>query len=299
MRNPLISESLKAWLAFAAVAIFWGTTFFAIRIGVETIPPFLMAGIRQSVAGLIIVGYFLLRGYQKPSLSDLKHFTGTGFLMLLLGNGLVSWAVRYVPSGLAAIVCALTPIWMVVISAFGKQREVINWKVAVGFGVCFIAQVMIFWNKTGELVNVNYALGILFVFIANIAWALGSILAKRSHVKIHPLYGAGLQMLTGGFMLLITGSLLGEWNQMHPNQDAIIAIVYLIVIGSILSYGCYMYILKRLPSAIVSTYAYINTMVAVFLGYLFLSESLTFDMLIGVLFTIAGVWIVTKNFSPA
>jgi drug/metabolite transporter (DMT)-like permease len=106
-------------------------------------------------------------------------------------------------------------------------------------------------------------------------------------------------MLTGGFMLLITGSLLGEWNQMHPNQDAIIAIVYLIFIGSILSYGCYMYILKRLPSAIVSTYAYINTMVAVFLGYLFLSESLTFDMLIGVLFTIAGVWIVTKNFSPA
>ncbi len=299
MRNPITSDPLKAWLAFAAVAIFWGTTFFAIRIGVQTMPPFLMAGIRQSVAGVIIGSYFLLRGYPKPSTSDLKHFAGTGFLMLLLGNGLVSWAVRYVPSGLAAIVCALTPIWMVVISAFGKQREIINWKVAAGFVICFIAQVMIFRNKTGELGNVNYALGIVFVFIANIAWAFGSIVAKRSHVKIHPLYGAGLQMVAGGFLLLLTGTFLGEWEHMNPDRDAIIAVIYLVIIGSILSYGCYMYILKKLPSAIVSTYAYINTMVAVFLGYLFLSEPLTIDMLIGVVFTIAGVWIVSKNFSPS
>jgi drug/metabolite transporter (DMT)-like permease len=288
------SDKTLSWMAFGAVALFWGTTFYAIRVGVQTMPPFLMAAIRQFSAGAIIVGYFMFKGNAWPSFNEFKRYAVLGFFMFVLGNGLVSWGIMHVPSGLAAIVCALTPVWMVVINSFGLQKERINIKVGAGFAICFLAQFLIFRNKGIALQDSGFVWGIVFVFVANVAWAYGSIYAKRNKVEIHPMMASGIQMLCGGLMLFIVGTSIGEWQYMQPDISAIYSIIYLIVIGSILSYGCFMYVLKRLPATIVSTYAYINTVVAVMMGWLLLSEPLTIDMFIGVLFTIAGVWMVTR-----
>lgn len=289
------SEQNLAWTAFAVVSIVWGTTFYAIRVGLESMPPFLMAAVRQSTAGLILISYFLIKGYKLPPLHEYKRFAIIGTLMFLLGNGLVSWGMIYVPTGLAAIVCALTPVWMVLINSFGKQREFVNYRVIIGFVLCLVAQVLIFKDKGLELSNPSYAIGLAFIFIANIAWAFGSIYAKRTHISTHPMLASGFQMLFGGILLAAVGFSTGEASRFEMNQDGALSLVYLILLGSLLSYGCFMYMLKRLPAAVVSTYAYINTVVAVILGWLLLSETLNLNMLAGVLFTLAGVWIISKN----
>jgi drug/metabolite transporter (DMT)-like permease len=289
------SEHNMAWMAFAVVSIVWGTTFYTIRVGLESMPPFLMAAVRQSTAGIILISYFLLKGYKLPPLNEYKRFAIIGTLMFLLGNGLVSWGMMYVPTGLAAIVCALTPVWMVLINSFGKQREFVNFKVIFGFVLCLIAQVLIFKDKGIELANWSYAIGLAFIFIANIAWAFGSIYAKRTSVSSHPMLASGFQMLFGGVLLAITGFITGEANRFHIDERGAFSLVYLILLGSLLSYGCFMYMLKRLPAAVVSTYAYINTVVAVILGWLLLNETLNINMLVGVCFTLAGVWIISRN----
>ncbi|MFN5025725.1 MAG: EamA family transporter [Bacteroidota bacterium] len=286
-------------MAFAAVSIFWGTTFFAIRIGVESFPPFLMAAFRHSIGGILICSYFLLRGYSIPAWPSLKVFAINGFLMLVIGNGLVTWAEMYVSSGLAAIICSLTPIWIVGFNSFTKGKELLNTKIVTGFVLCLLAQLLIFKNSMDEFSNANYTMGIVFVLIANIAWALGSVYSKNHHTETHPLFGAGLQMISGGVTLHIIGASMGEWQHFSPNGEALWALAYLIVFGSILAYGCYMYILKNMPATIVSTYAYINTVVAVVMGWLWLNEQLTMEMFAGVLVTLSGLWLVNKGMNKA
>ncbi len=293
------NEKLFAWLAFAAVAFFWGTTFFAIRIGVQSFPPMLLAGFRHSIGGILICSYFLLRGYKFPPLKSLKVFAINGFLMLVLGNGLVTWAEIYVSSGLAALICSLTPIWIVMINAFTGKKEKVNALVWLGLAICLAGQLLIFNDNLKDFTNPNYALGIVCVLIANFAWALGTIYSKNHQSDVHPLFGAGLQMISGGFILDMLGTFRGEWAQLHPNADAIWALVYLIFFGSIIAYGAYMYVLKKLPSTIVSTYAYINTIVAVILGWLWLDEKLNLILGVAVLLTKGGVYLVNKSFNKA
>ena len=287
--------SLKVWLAYAAVAFFWGTTYFAIRIGVQSFPPLLMAGFRHSLGGVLICSYFLLRGYKIPSMHDLKVFAINGFLMLSIGNGMISWAEIYVSSGLAALICSLTPVWIVIINSVTGKKEKITGMIVLGFTVCLAGQLLIFKDNIKDLAEANYALGIVAIVISNMAWASGTIYSKHHHSEVHPLFRAGLQMLFGGAVLDIAGTLKGEWTQLHPSADAIWALAYLIIFGSIISYGAYMYLLKKLPAAIVSASSYINTLVAVLLGWLILNEKLNFILGIAMLLTITGVWLVSKG----
>lgn len=258
-----------------------------------------MAGFRHSIGGILICSYFLLRGYKLPSVKSLKVFAINGLLMLVIGNGLVTWAEIYVPSGLAAIICSLTPIWIVGFNAFGENKEVLNIKIAIGFIICLLAQILIFKNHIEDFSNPNYVLGIIFVLIANMAWALGTVYSKNHKSDTHPLFGAGLQMIAGGVILDIIGTVMGEWNNMNPTPTSIWSLVYLIVFGSIIAYGAYMYVLKKLPATIVSTYAYINTLVAVLLGWMWYDEHLTVEMFAGVILTIFGLWIVNRSFNKA
>lgn len=294
-----MNHKVLAWVAFAAVAFFWGTTFLAIRIGVETFPPFLMAGFRHLCGGVLLCSYFLLRGYKLPSAQHLKVFAINGFLMLVLGNGLVTWAEKYVSSGLAALICSLTPVWIIVINSFGGKKEKITFAVIGGIAMCLIAQLLIFRDNLAELTNPNYVLGIIFILIANIAWGAGTVYSKNNQTGVHPLFGAGLQMISGGVILQVMGAVLGEWGHMHPNHEAIWSLAYLVVFGSIVAYGAYMYVLHQLPATIVSTYAYINTVVAVILGWLWYNEKLDGNVVFAMVLTIAGVWLVNRSFKKA
>lgn len=287
-----------AWLAFAGVAFFWGTTFLAIKIGVETMSPFLMAGCRHFAGGVLICSFFLLRRYPLPSWSQFRVYVINGILMLVLGNGLVTWAERYISSGLTALLCALTPLSIILMNMlFGARKEQLTLKTLAGIMLCLVAQVIIFRDNLKELANPGYLAGVLCVLVAILGWGLGSIYSKNRQTGITSLYGAGLQMISAGIILLITGSLLGEWPGFTPDARGMYSLVYLVIFGSLIGYGSYMYVLKQLPATIVSTYAYINTLVAVALGWFFLDEKLNGAVIIAVVLTIGGVWLVSSSFS--
>ena len=297
----LKQANIKAYLAFIAVAIFWGTTFLAIRVGINNdgihfFPPFLLAAFRHTIAGLLICSYFIIYKKQHlPSLKQFKQYCINGTLMLVGGNGIISWGMQYVDSGLAALICALTPLWIVFINLIMGSNEKVTKIMWVGFVICLLAQYLIFYDKVNLLSDKNYILGLIAIVVSNICWALGTVFSK-SHISNLPvLYSAGLQMIPGGIILLIISTVLGDWAKFNPGTNSIYALVYLVLFGSLLAYGCFMYILKALPAALVSTYAYINTIVAVILGYLFLNEVINTKVIIALLLTILGVYLVGRK----
>lgn len=215
--------------------------------------------------------------------------------MLVGGNGIISWGMQYVDSGLAALICALTPLWIVFINLIMGSNEKVTKIMWVGFVICLLAQYLIFYDKVNLLSDKNYILGLIAIVVSNICWALGTVFSK-SHISNLPvLYSAGLQMIPGGIILLIISTVLGDWAKFNPGTNSIYALVYLVLFGSLLAYGCFMYILKALPAALVSTYAYINTIVAVILGYLFLNEVINTKVIIALLLTILGVYLVGRK----
>ncbi|MDP3927858.1 MAG: EamA family transporter [Bacteroidota bacterium] len=286
---------LFPWLAFAAVSIFWGTTFLAISIGVKTFPPLLMAAFRHTAAGLIILSYFLLRGYKIPPLSSLKTFSFNGILMLAGGNGIISWGMQYVGSGLTALICALTPVWIVIINRVSGNQEKLHPLAVLGFVICLVGQFFLFKDKVALFKDEMFIWGVLAVVVSNFLWALGTVYSKNHQSKVHPIFASGWQMIPGGLFLFVAAFLRGEMHAFSPAPEAINALIYLILFGSILAYGSYMYVIKKLPATIVSTYAYINTMVAILLGWLWLNEGLDFSTLIAVALTIIGVYLVSRN----
>jgi drug/metabolite transporter (DMT)-like permease len=297
LKNP----NLKAYLAFVAVAVFWGTTFLAIRIGINgdgihLFPPFLLAAFRHTIAGILICGYFIFfKKLPIPSLHQFKQFSINGTLMLVGGNGIISWGMQYVDSGLAALICALTPLWIVIINLIMGSSEKVTKTMWLGFIICLLAQYLIFYDKVNLLSNKNYILGLLAIIVSNICWALGTVFSKSNKSDLPVLYNAGLQMIPGGTILLIISSIIGDWTKFNPSTDAVLALIYLVIFGSLLAYGCFMYILKALPAALVSTYAYFNTIVAVILGVIFLNEEINTKVIFAMLLTIIGVYLVGKK----
>jgi len=301
LKNP----NLKAYLAFIAVAIFWGTTFLAIRIGINSdgihlFPPFLLAAFRHTIAGILICGYFIFFKKQPiPSLKQFKQFSINGTLMLVGGNGIISWGMQYIDSGLAALICALTPLWIVFINLIMGSNEKVTKTMWIGFIICLLAQYLIFYDKVNLLSDKNYILGLIAIIVSNICWALGTVFSKSHKSNLPVLYNAGLQMIPGGIILLLISTFMGDWAKFNPSNDSILALIYLVIFGSLLAYGCFMYILKALPAALVSTYAYFNTIVAVFLGYLFLNEVINTKVIIAMLLTIVGVYLVGRKTKAA
>ena len=297
LKNP----NLKAYLAFIAVAIFWGTTFLAIRIGINSdgihlFPPFLLAAFRHTIAGILICGYFIFfKKLPIPSLKQFKQFSINGVLMLVGGNGIISWGMQYIDSGLAALICALTPLWIVFINLIMGSNEKVTKTMWIGFIICLLAQYLIFYDKVNLLSDKNYILGLMAIIVSNICWALGTVFSKSHKSNLPVLYNAGLQMIPGGIILLLISTFIGDWAKFNPSNDSLLALIYLVIFGSLLAYGCFMYILKALPAALVSTYAYFNTIVAVFLGYLFLNEVINTKVIIAMLLTILGVYLVGRK----
>ncbi len=289
------SPKFIAWLAFAAVSIFWGTTFLAISIGVKTFPPILMAAFRHSIAGIILLSFFLLHGYKIPNWKSLKTFGLNGILMLAGGNGIISWGMQYVGSGLTALICALTPVWIVIINRVSGNQEKLHPYAVLGFVICLCGQFFLFKDKIKLFDDPMFVWGILAVVLSNFFWALGTVYSKNHKTNEHPLFASALQMIPGGALLFIISFFRGEMQHVAPSSEAIWALAYLIVFGSILAYGSYMYVIKQLPATIVSTYAYINTIVAIILGWFWLHEALDTSTIISVILTIIGVFLVSKN----
>lgn len=289
-------SNTNAYIALAIVSIFWGTTYLASSVGVRHMHGVMLAGIRQATAGFLITGFFLLKGYKLPGKIVLSKLFVIGTLMLCGGNGLLTWALRYIPSGLGAIIAATIPIWITITSYFLVQRTRLSLQLIIGMILGFGGVAGIFYNYLSSLMNPDFQFGIIIGFISCIFWALGSVLTAKWALGVNYLYGAGFQMFFSGIIMLLVATLfLGQHVEIQSfTAELWESLLYLVLVGSVFSYSAYVFALNNLPPAQVSIYAYINPVVAVLLGWLILHENLTWLTGICSLVTIGGVYLVNS-----
>jgi drug/metabolite transporter (DMT)-like permease len=283
----------KAFAAWVGICLIWGTTYLGIRVSLETMPPFLMASLRWLIAGTLMTTALTARGIRLPEARLWPAVATMAFLLLVLGNGAVTWAEQYVASGLTAVIIASNPFWMVGIeAALGGER--LTGRAVLGLAIGFAGVALLVWPEIqadgGH--GAGFAAGVVALQVACVGWALGSSWSKRHTQHADILGFTALQMLFAGVMLMVIGTLAGEWSALRFSTRSTIAFVYLITIGSIGGYVAYAYALKHLPMAIVSLYAYINPVIAVVLGVLLLGEPFNSRMGLAAAIVLAGVAVV-------
>lgn len=288
-------KNINAYLALFSIYIVWGTTYLAIRIGVSELPPVLFTGLRWIVAGPLLMGILLLRKYKLPEKKDWVHLGISGMLLLGGGNGLVVFAEQWVPSGLTALLITTVPFWVVGIESLLPNGKKINALVAIGLMLGLTGVAMIFGGDFNKLFEPSYLGGIIGLMVAEVSWALGTIYSKYKKISVHPLMGAAGQMVFAGVVITLAGLLIGEAGSFHFTQNSFLAYLYLVVFGSLLGYGSYVYAIAHLPVSLVATYAYVNPIIALFLGWLILGEPITIWVVIASAVILAGVTFVKKG----
>lgn len=291
----------KIWTAFAAVYLLWGSTYLAMRFAVATLPPFLMAATRFLTAGGALYLWERTRGTPKPELLLWKTTAISGALLLFTGNGGVVWAVQYVPSGLTAVLVAMVPLWIVVLLWLWQKRGQPDGRTMLGIviGIAGIAVLVGPERLMGS--GAVDPVGMVVLVLASLSWAAGSLYSTHSRIKASPLLATGMQMLCGGFLLLMLGLLAGEWQQLNFEQVSLqsaLALAYLIVFGSLIGFTAYLWLLRVTTPARASTYAFVNPVVAVILGWAIGGEPLTARALAATLMIVAAVIAIVLSRQP-
>lgn len=305
-----------AYFALAAICIIWGTTYTGIKFAVRDFPPFLLVGLRQTTAGLLLLILALgshrwqKAGSRVPSTRPgapnavsspltrryilLQMFTG--LFTITGGNGFITWGMQYVSSGLASLIGSLTPVFVVLISFLWRSGERTTARMLAGVLLGFGGLAVIFSHGWQDFLKPEYRWGIAGCFASCFTWSMGTVMAKRwNSPAVSPLLNAGLQITTGGLGGFLLSILLDTSYTIHHTMMGWLALIYLILIGSALAFTLYMFVLKHLNATVSSLYAYINPTVAILLGWLFLEEKLTIWELLGMALTIAGIWLVNTG----
>lgn len=298
--NPLTIHKkgtrAKAIFALALVCFFWGTTWIASKEGVLYMPPLQMAGIRQLIGGVCYVLFFVVKGERWPQGKEWQSIFVLSFLNFLLANGLSTWGLKYISSGLGAIMGAIFPLWLVVIGLFSAKTKMPNMAIAgliLGFGgICII-----FSQHLSDFLNIQFSFGILLSLGATWGWAFGTIYTKKHAANFNPYFSLGLQMVISGLALTGISYTTGNVIQVAAIAwQSWAAIAYLVIFGSVIAFIAYLYALQNLSTGQVSLYAYINPIVAVLLGWLLFSEKLTMFIAMGGFVTLLGVYWVNKAY---
>lgn len=284
--------NIRAYIAWIAICIIWGTTYLFIRIGVETIPPMLFAGFRWIIAGIILLSILRLSGKQFPKKEDLIHIAIIGIALLGLGNGLVVVGEQWIESGLAALLITTVPFWMVGLESFLPNGSKLNWMIIAGLIIGSLGVGLIFGGNIKYIFETKYLVGVLSILGAVVSWSGGSVYSKYKKLNVHPLMSASVQMLIAGSLQLILGLFLGEFNNLHFTSSGLMSLGYLVIMGSIFGYGSYIYAIEHLPLSLVSTYAYVNPVIALLLGWIFLNEEMNLFIAIASVVIISGVVLV-------
>lgn len=288
-----------AYGAWITIAIVWGTTFLGIRIGLESIPVALLAGLRWLSAGLILAAILPLLGERLPARHTWGSIAFVGFLMNVLGNGLLVWAEQYVASGLTAVVVGMVPFWSVLVEAVSGGERLTRGTV-MGLAAGFAGILVLVWPQLtiGGEGGRMFVAGIIALQIGSFAWAVGTSYTKRQRIGATPLASATLQMIFSGVMLLIVATFLGEWTRLTFTPRSLGALVYLTIAGSVVGYTAYVYTLKYLPVSTVSLYAYVNPIIAVILGTLLAAEPLSPRIVVAAALVFGGIAIVRMAPKP-
>lgn len=291
---PKRTGGLTLWVAMATVYVVWGSTYLGIAIAIETIPPFIHGAIRFAIAGSLLFAWEALRAgraFRLPSAREVRDSAIVGALLLGIGNGFVGLAEATVPSGIAAILIALIPAWFAVLG-WAYFREPLPRLVLVGIGVGLAGVVLLVW-PFGEGANAIDLFGVAILILAPIGWAHGSIYsAHKAKLPSRPLMATSLQMLVGAVALFAEAAVTGEFARFEPaaiSARSLWALAYLTIVGSLIAFNAYAWLLRNAPLSLVGTYAYVNPVVAVILGSLILAEPITPRTLVASIVIVAAV----------
>lgn len=281
-------------LALSFVCLCWGTTWIASKEGVRHMPALQLAAIRQFIGGALYVCFFLYKKAPWPKGKQWKTIIILSILNFALSNGLSTWGVKYISSGLGAILNAVFPLWIVIITFFRGEKLA---KLAImGLIISFSGVCVIFYDHLSDFLDPDFRFGIILSLIATISWAFGSLYTKKKAATFNPYFSLGLQMvISSTFLFAITGATGTSVNITSIPAISWWSIAYLVIIGSVLSFIAYIYMLQKLPPEINSIYAYVNPIVAVLLGAIIFGESLTMTIGIGGAVTLFGLYMVNHS----
>jgi drug/metabolite transporter (DMT)-like permease len=285
-------------LAFAAIYVIWGSTYLAIRLSIETLPPFLMAGTRFLSAGVILFAWAVFNGQKlRPALSQWPTAFIIGALLLLCGNGGVTWAEKYIASSLAALLVATEPLWVVLLN-WGLTHRRPNGKVLLGVLIGLAGVTLLVSDGLGQSTH-GFRLSLIgagVVVLAGFAWAAGSVYSSRHPIRAVTSMASGMQMIAGGSLLLLLALVAGDFKRLNlanASWVSISAFAYLTLFGSLISFTAYSWLLNNVTTARASTYAYVNPVVAVLLGWLIANEPLTPKMMLAAAIIVGSVVLIT------
>ncbi len=283
--------------AFTALYIIWGSTYLSISIAIKSIPPFFMVAARYLMAGVLLCAWCMFKGEKFPTSKNFVTIGIGGFLMLFMGNGAVTLAEQYLPSGLAAIIVATVPLWFIILDKRNWNHYFSNKIIIVGILLGFAGVLMLFSGKgsldfSGDKMKVA---GFFILIVGSICWAMGSLYSKYKQVEGSTSMKAAVQMLAAGLVALLTGFVSNEQHGFvvsNITHQSIFALLYLVIMGSLIGYMSYIWLLSVLPASRVGTYAYVNPVVAVFLGWLIANEAITSQQVIALVVILLGVILV-------
>jgi len=295
------ADATRAWSAWITVCVIWGTTYLAIKVALETIPPFLLGGLRYVTAGLLLAAILRARGHRLPGVAAWPTLLVVGFFMLTLGNGGVVLAELSLPSGLTAVLIGTTPFWMLGVEALYARGRTVHLRQWAGLLMGFAGIVILVWPEitAGGAAGRNFGWGVLAVQTACAGWAVGSAYTRRHVLPADILGTAALQMIFGGGLMLVVGTVLGEWSALAFTSKTTATFLYLTLAGSLVAFAAYSYALKHLDVAIVSLYTYVNPVIAVILGTLLLGEPFHARMVVAAVVILVGMAIVGRRARPA
>jgi drug/metabolite transporter (DMT)-like permease len=287
-------ERITVYAAWTAVCIFWGTTFLAIRIALDTIPPLLIGGLRFTLAGLILFLFVrFVQGARLPQGRDWLDLAVVAILLLGIGNGMTIWSEQYIPSGLTSLMIATSPFWVMALERLRPRGERVTSRALLGLLLGLGGLVLLVARELiGMSLGTNYLWGVAAIQVACLSWSLGLIFAKKRRMGVTPMMGSAIQMLIAGTFLLICGTIKGDWHRISFTPRSTTAFIYLVFIGSIVAFSSYTYAVQKLPLTLVSTHTYINPVIAVLLGWVVLSEPMGWRVVISMVVILVGVALV-------
>ena len=290
---------IRIWIPLLAIYLIWGSTYLAIRFAIETIPPFLMASSRFLVPGFLLYFWRRVAGDPRPSRLEWRSTIVIGFLLLVGGNGGVTWAEQFIPSGVAALIIGSVPLWIILLNLSKPEGRHLDKSVIIGTILGFFGIALLIGPSQliGTSSNMN-PLGIIAILLAAIFWSAGSLYGRNAHLPASPLLSTGMEFLAGGIGLLFMSGFTGEFSiftYSSISMRSVLSLIYLMVFGSLIGFVAYTWLLRNAPITLVSTYAYVNPLIAILLGNLLAQEPLNLRILLSAVIIISSVFLINNS----